>query len=123
MTIKGVEMDISEAEKRKQFIETSADAENDIGMSQTMLAMLYYHGTGVSQSKRYAHVWFNIAAANYFDSSHHELNKTARDNHMEGMTPKLLAEAKQLAELWIERRQSDRYFLEAIESLYNPTNN
>ena len=118
-------MDISEDEKRKKFIEISADAENDIGMSQTMLAMLYYHGTGVFQSKRYAHMWFNIATANFLNCSNNdrEFNKKMRDKHMEGMTPELLADAKQLAEQWIERRQSDRYFLEAIESLYNPTNN
>ena len=118
-------MTISEAEKKEKFIEISSSAESDSAFYQTLLAMLYYYGVGVSPSRRYAYMWFNIAAANYLDSSNRdrEFNKNMRDGHMKDMTPELLADAKELAEQWIEKRQSDRYFLKAIESLYDPTNN
>jgi len=70
-------------------------AEQGDALAQAMLGVMYDNGQGVPQDYVLAHMWFNLAAAQGFDTA-----KAARDIAAERMTGSQIAEAQRLAREW-----------------------
>lgn len=107
-----------DAQKKAIFRLHYAGAEEDDAFDQTLLGICYHCGGGVPPSKVIACMWLNIAVSNFLKgrTEDRDFSKELRDIVMKEMTPEEIAEAKKLTKQWIKKRQSDRYFLEALES-------
>ena len=90
----GVPQDYAEAAEwyRKTAEQGETKAQNSLGIS-------YWRGQGVAQDYIQAHMFANLAAAN-FTGEKRELSVKLRDGIAAKMTPEQIAEAQRLAREW-----------------------
>jgi len=70
-------------------------ADQGIATAQESLGVIYSHGVGVTQDYVQAHMWYNLAAMQGWESA-----SKYRDNLTRVMTPSQIAEAQKLAREW-----------------------
>jgi TPR repeat protein len=75
-------------------------AEQGVEGAQYGLGLMYDKGRGVSQDFVYAHMWFDLSAAQGNGSA-----LTSRDTAARRMSPAQVAEAQKLAREWHEERK------------------
>ena len=75
-------------------------AEQGFAKAQNNLGSSYATGDGVPQDYVYAHMWFDLAAA-----QGHENAQEKRDIIAKRMTPVQIAEAKLMARKWMAKHQ------------------
>jgi TPR repeat protein len=78
-------------------------AEQGYALAQYNLGIMYYQGRGVGKDYVRAHMWFNLASA----SGMIENAGTNRDTLEKKMTPHQVAEARKLANEWLENHRED----------------
>ncbi|MGD9925069.1 MAG: tetratricopeptide repeat protein, partial [Pseudorhodoplanes sp.] len=76
--------------------------------AQFNLGVINYNGKGVPQSNVRAHMWFNLAAANFppSDSRNREIAANVRDVVAMKMNREEVADAQKLARDWRERQST-----------------
>jgi TPR repeat protein len=78
-------------------------AEQGYALAQYNLGIMYYQGRGVVKNYVQAHMWFNLAST----SGIVENAGSNRDTLEKKMTPDQIAEARNLAQAWVEEHQDE----------------
>ncbi len=73
-------------------------AEQGYAKAQSSLGFMHYKGRGVPQNNKFAHMWYNLAAAQGDEKAAHN-----RDIVAKKMTPAQITESRLLAREWIAK--------------------
>ena len=73
--------------------------------AQSNLGHMYAQGHGVPYDRLRAHLWFNLAAANFKDEDLANESRIARENVARTMTRDQIAEAQRLAREWKPKKE------------------